>query len=88
MCVYVCVRMRVRACVDGTECDVSVHVCVCTCVCVYVCACVRVCVCVYVCVRVCVRAHVCVHAHVLHGGCHVWYCVIVLPMIPHFRMVC
>jgi hypothetical protein len=56
VCVYVCARARVRACVCNVRACVRVHVCVRTCV--YVRACVR----ARVCVRVCVRVHVCVCA--------------------------
>ena len=57
MCVSVCARVYVRACV-------SVRVCLCVCVSVHACLCVCVCVSVYACVSlrlVCERAHPCKH---------------------------
>ena len=61
---YVCVCMRVRACVYvcvfARVCMyvcMSMRVCVCVCTCMYVCACVYVCACAHVCMYVCVHNH-------------------------------
>ena len=54
VCIYVCVRVHVYACM-------YVYVCVCVCEYACICACVRVSVCVHVCV--CARVHVHVQTH-------------------------